>query len=570
MIRSKIRKSILLVGMAAMYLLPACGGKTQAENSSSSVQQPAVHTHELIKFGAKKATCLKDGCVSYWYCDDCGNYYLDHKATKEVALEETVIAKLPHNLTKTEGIAPTCTKSGKAEYWTCSDCNRIFTDEAGETRVEESQLSLSKVAHTLQHVEAVPAQGRVNGVKEHWYCLECDNYFSDANGKKKIDEENTIVYHPLNIPDFLVEVPENRDPVVLQLTDAQIIDGGQVRAEDANSISKTFYATANIQKYCYDYIAETIEATNPDLILLTGDNVYGKFDDNGSVWTSFVSFMDSFEIPWAPIFGNHDAESAKGVDWQCEQFEKAEYCLFDQKELTGNGNYSVGIVQGEELKRVFYMLDTNGYSSASEATLANGHSQREVGLGDDQIKWYTNQINNLREFSPETKISMAYHIQQNAFAEAYAKYGFESGKQNQDINIDLLENKEEGDFGYIGRDLKGEGSYLTVAELKALGVDSVFVGHEHCNSASVVYEGIRFQFGQKSSIYDRYNRVTATGEVVGMDGEIKAGETALIGGSVIVLSATDGTIKDAYIYYCEEAGGKIDWSQLGKTEGDSK
>ena len=83
-------------------------------------------------------------------------------------------------------------------------------------------------------------------------------------------------------------------------------------------------------------------------------------------------------------------------------------------------------------------------------------------------------------------------------------------------------------------------------------------------------EGIRFQFGQKSSTYDRFNRVTETGEVIGADGEIKAGQTALIGGSVIVLSATDGTIKDAYIYYCEEAGGKIDWSQFGKTEGDSK
>ena len=569
MIRSKIRKSILLVAMAAMYLLSACGGSTQPASSSSEQAEPCAH--ELIKYGAKKATCLKDGCVAYWYCDDCGSYYLDHKATKEVTLEETVIAKLPHNLTKTEGVAPTCTKSGKAEYWTCSDCNRIFIDENAETRVEESQLSVSKAAHNLQHVEATPVSGRVNGVKEHWYCLECDNYFSDANGKKKVDKENTIVYNPLNIPDFLVEVPTGREPVVLQLTDTQIIDAGQVRKEDEGTISKTFYATANIQKYCYDYVTEIIEATNPDLILLTGDNIYGKFDDNGSVWTSFITFMDSFEIPWAPIFGNHDNESAKGVDWQCAQLEKAEYCLFEQKDLTGNGNYSVGIVQGEELKRVFYMLDTNGCASASEATLANGHTQREVGFGEDQIRWYTNQINNLKEFSPATKISMAYHIQQNAFAEAYAKYGFTSGQQYQDINIDTMENKAEGDFGIIGRDLKGEGSYLTVAELKELGVDSVFVGHEHCNSASVVYEGIRFQFGQKSSIYDRFNRVvTETGEVVGADGDIKAEQTALIGGSVIVLSEVDGTIKDAYIYYCEEAGGKIDWSQFVKTEDDQR
>ena len=56
--------------------------------------------------------------------------------------------------------------------------------------------------------------------------------------------------------------------------------------------------------------------------------------------------------------------------------------------------------------------------------------------------------------------------------------------------------------------------------------------------------------------------LNTNGNVIGADGEIKAGETALIGGSVIVLSQTDGSIKDAYIQYCEEAGGKIDWSQF--------
>ena len=470
-----MKKSLLLVGMAAMYLFSACAGNTQTE---SSVEEPAVHTHELIKYAQKDPTCIKEGSLARWYCEDCGKYFLDHKATQEVALEDTVLAKVPHTLTKTEGIAPTCTKSGKAEYWTCSECMRIFADEACTIRVEETQLTLSKTAHTLQHVESMPISGMVNGVKEHWNCLECGNYFSDENGKKKIDKENTILYNPLNIPDFLVEVPAERDPVVLQLTDTQIIDGAQIRP-GRDGVSATFYATANIQKYCYDYVTEIIEATNPDLILLTGDNVYGEFDDNGSIWTSFVDFMDGFEIPWAPIFGNHDNESKMGVDWQCEQFEKAEYCLFEQKELSGNGNYSVGIVQGEKLTRVFYMLDTNGCGNASAETLANGHTYREVGFKEDQIDWYTKQIGILKEFSPETKISMAYHIQQNAFAEAYAKYGFKVGQQYQDINIDLLENKAEGDFGYIGRDLKGEGAYLTVAELKELGVDSVFVGHEH-------------------------------------------------------------------------------------------
>lgn len=552
----RIKKALALVGLVALgATLTACGVSTSGEDSN--------HVHELIKLSSREATCRKEGRLAYWHCEGCNKYYLDADATQEVSLSETVLEKLPHKAEKTEEVAPTCTASGVAEFWTCLECEQIFSDEACTVPAERGDLSLPKVSHTLTHVQETPIQGNQNGVKEHWTCDVCEGYFADDSGKKSITQMDTILYSVFNIPDFIVNVPVGRDPVVLQLTDTQIIDGAQVR-EGREGVSKTFYATKNIQKYCYDYVTEVIEKTNPDLILLTGDNVYGEFDDNGSVWTSFVNFMDSFEIPWAPIMGNHDNESRKGVDWQCEQLENAQYCLFEQKELTGNGNYSVGIAQGDELKRVFYMLDSNGCGNASAETLANGHTTSKVGFGQDQIEWYTKQIEILKEYSPETKISFAYHIQPAIFADAYAKYGFKEGQTSQDINIDLLPNKADGDFGLIGRDLKTEWdkNKKIYEGMKRLGVDSIFVGHEHCNSASVVYEGIRFQFGQKSSIYDRYNHVDANGNVIGADGEIKAGETALIGGSVIVLSQTDGSIKDAYIQYCEEAGGKIDWSQF--------
>ena len=65
-----------------------------------------------------------------------------------------------------------------------------------------------------------------------------------------------------------------------------------------------------------------------------------------------MEFMDKFGVPWAPVFGNHEGTSAMGVDWQCEQLVNAKNCLFVQRELTGNGNYSVGIMQGETITRV--------------------------------------------------------------------------------------------------------------------------------------------------------------------------------------------------------------------------
>ena len=366
----------------------------------------------------------------------------------------------------------------------------------------------------------------------------------------------------IELVDFTVEVDANRDPVVLQLTDPQIIDAAQARP-GRDGVDKTLCATEKVEENCYQYIRETVQQTNPDLIIITGDIVYGEFDDAGTALTGFIEFMEGFEIPWAPVFGNHDNESTKGADWQCQQFENAENCLFEQKELTGNGNYSVGIVQGGKLKRVFYMLDSNGCSNVSQESMLNGHTKAGAGFNGDQIEWYTQQITEIKELSADTKISFAYHIQQAIFADAYEQYGFINYDTiNHPINIDLIADKAAGDFGYIGRDLKSawDTTYSVFEGMQALGVDSIFVGHEHCNSASVVYGGIRFQYGQKSSTYDRANYFNEeTGEITGSYSK-PAGTVPMIGGTVIPLSKTDGAIKNPYIYLCENAGGDIDWN----------
>ena len=82
-------------------------------------------------------------------------------------------------------------------------------------------------------------------------------------------------------------------------------------------------------------------------------------------------------------------------------------------------------------------------------------------------------------------------------------------------------------------------------------MDSIFVGHEHCNSASVVYEGVRCQYGQKISTYDRANFVGIDGRIVGTYfGDITGTRKAIMGGTVIPLSAKTGEITKPYIYLC--------------------
>ena len=349
--------------------------------------------------------------------------------------------------------------------------------------------------------------------------------------------------------DFIVEVESGRDARVLQLTDPQLIDTDQMRSPTRiGEPDKSRWAKNKKEENYKKYLRPTIEKYDPDLIIITGDIVYGEFDDDGSNLLDFIEFMDSFEIPWAPVFGNHDNESRKGADWQCQQFVNSPYCLFKQRTLTGNGNYTVGIKQDNTIKRVFFMLDSNGINEnrVSEESLANGHTSTITGFAQDQINWYTAQTQTIKQQYPNVKLSFAFHIQPYIFRSAFAKYGFPN-----ELPINIDEYGEDGNFGYLGRNLKGEWDtdYTVWNGMKNLGVDSIFVGHEHCNSASVIYDGVRIQYGQKSSTYDRANYLNEDGSI---DSTYSANKTPIIGGTAINLDKSSGAIVDPYIVYWKD------------------
>lgn len=48
--------------------------------------------HNLEKISAKAATVTEIGNTEYWHCKDCGKYFADENGTKEIKLEDTVIA----------------------------------------------------------------------------------------------------------------------------------------------------------------------------------------------------------------------------------------------------------------------------------------------------------------------------------------------------------------------------------------------------------------------------------------------------------------------------------------------
>ena len=579
-----MRKIIgILLGLMCVSALAACnqsastgGGNSQtATESSESVD--IEHTHVLTRVAASEATCSFEGNAEYWKCT-CGAVFADAAGETETTLANVKIAKKEHTVKHTEAIEATCEKGGRLEHWTCSTCATSFADEDCTEVIKLSQVILSKVAHNLTHYAEIPVVGVENGVKEHWICSYCDEFFGDADGKKKITEDSLVIYSAMAIPDFIVEVPVGRDPVVLQLTDTQIIDSSQAR-ETLSSTYKAHWAPDRFDDLCFNYLTEIVNAANPDFIIITGDLIHGMYDDKGTSLLALIDYMESLQIPWSPVFGNHDNESKMGADWQCEQLEKAEYCLFEQKTLSGNCNYSVGIAQGGELKRVFYMLDTNAVSGASEESLANGHTFGDYcGAKPDQIAWCLEQMQRVMECAPNVKMSLACHIQPSVFGEAFVeKYNVDITVNKPNFNIDLYEGKDDGDFGYIGKKLLGGWDHdkAMFNAMKGVGLDSIFVGHVHYNTASVVYEGVRLHYGVKSGEHDRVNAINVTtGEIIEAD-RVVEGYSPIIGGSIIVLSQTNGELKDVYNYYCaDKAGvikdGEIQWNLFASATAKAK
>lgn len=307
--------------------------------------------------------------------------------------------------------------------------------------------------------------------------------------------------------DYVLDLNADREIKILQITDTQIIDAAQCRTTDRlGSTQKTAWATDTMYNNVFRYIIKAVNDTKPDLILLTGDIIYGEFDDNGACLMALINCMDSLGIPWAPIFGNHENESNKGVIWQCKQLEKSPYCLFERRnEIGGNGNYSIGIAKNGQLQRVIFMIDSNGCSRSSDVNGTAVH--KTVGFSYLQKQWFRNLGLQVNSVAGKTIPSfLGYHIPTQEVLLAAQAAGYQSGEDSASITYTIgVDNvAQPGDSGYKGDLFEGIHDSDGLLEImKEIGTDGAFFGHAHLNSTSVLYEGIRWTFGLKTGTYDK-------------------------------------------------------------------
>lgn len=88
------------------------------------------HVHNLKLVEAKDATCVQDGNIEYYYCEECDSYFKDQALTTEITKEETII-KGEHSYT--------ATYSWSEDFSTCTGTlTCIYNKEEVITEVKES------------------------------------------------------------------------------------------------------------------------------------------------------------------------------------------------------------------------------------------------------------------------------------------------------------------------------------------------------------------------------------------------------------------------------------------------
>ena len=110
----------------------------------SALYSTSVEGHTLTHVEAKDATCAAGGNIEYWTCSDegCGKWFSDAEGKTVIEDHDSVntaidVAKHGQNLSKINAVEATCTTDGVNAYWTCSACNKNFSDSEGKKVIED-------------------------------------------------------------------------------------------------------------------------------------------------------------------------------------------------------------------------------------------------------------------------------------------------------------------------------------------------------------------------------------------------------------------------------------------------
>lgn len=300
---------------------------------------------------------------------------------------------------------------------------------------------------------------------------------------------------------------KDKDFVILNLTDIQL---------------GTSAYLANYER-TFKLIDKLIKSAQPDLITITGDISYGC----SVAFYGICSFINSYNIPWAPVFGNHDFDNS-GIDIKEEAEILSHYsnCLFADgpkslafDEETGQealGNYVVNIVEKED----------SNFKIAKSLIFMNS---AQDGISKLQMQWYEDCVKSLKDGETVTRSAVFLHIPVHGFYHANkAAIKDRNASVADSYNLEksslVWNNGYENSFGvaHFGFGPAYDDGFAEIMESCA-STDLIVCGHYHANCSCIKYEGITYLYSLKTGAGYSY-------------------EEDMCGGTAITINSSGGSV----------------------------
>lgn len=224
-----------------------------------------------------------------------------------------------------------------------------------------------------------------------------------------------------------------------------------------------------------------VEEVDPDLILVLGDTTL--CDRNDIEYERFVKQMDSYQTPWACVFGNHDDEGRADKAKLVDILNTSEYGMFQYgpSNLHGAGNYAIRLTRDGKTQQLLFMMDS-GSSHEFEA--------KTDGINEQQVAWYNWNMEGVKAAEGEYPQNMAFfHIPLPIYEEL--EDGFIMGERAE---ATVASNTDGGLF----------------EAMKAHNGTQMFAAHDHNNDFTAEVDGIKVSYALKSS-YNCYFKFGMTG-----------------------------------------------------------
>lgn len=249
-----------------------------------------------------------------------------------------------------------------------------------------------------------------------------------------------------------------------------------------------------------DFVRDIVPATDPDLIVLTGDNFSGGSCNTGlhavdkllvkKAIGEYMNILEGYGVPVAVVFGNHDAETTVNREEQMAIYSTYSCCIgYDEGSgIYGCGNYNVPVYSSTDSEKMAYnlwMIDSNMYDEVN-----GGYDY----VHQDQIDWYVNTANELKAQNGGVPVPamMFQHIIVPEIYDALMQVGagtpgaVERGGKYYALNP---ANTKAGVLHEPPCPSNTNGGQYDAVVAQG-DVKAMFFGHDHVNSFEVSYRGV--------------------------------------------------------------------------------